>query len=252
MRYVVAFVCGAIVGAFSLFLFLQETGRAVAAPTGAPPRPVAPAPRASVQSTPANSAEDSPTLTAEPVDAEPIAAPSTPLPRALPSAQPALSAGMPAYDVIVIPVAGIERRELRNTYLEARGTRVHNAIDILAPRGTPVLATVDGVVAKLFTSKQGGLTVYLADPRKEWIHYFAHLDRYAAGLREGQQVRQGELIGYVGITGNAPVNTPHLHFSLERLPPSGEWWKGTPTNPYPVFMRSGITYEAPVERPAGR
>jgi len=238
MRYLVAFLCGAIVGAFALFLFLQETGRAVASPRSNSGggefagRKTTSAP--ALDSTPSQSSDEAIDLPRVPA----VAAVN----------RQAVSSGTPEYEVVVIPVAGIERSQLRNTFDEARGKRRHNAIDILAPRGTPVLATVDGVVAKIFESKQGGLTVYVADPRKEWIHYFAHLDRYAPGLREGMQIRQGELVGYVGVTGNAPPGTPHLHFSLDRLPPSGEWWKGVPTNPYPVFMQRGVTYEAPVAR----
>ena len=245
MRYLVAFICGAIVGAFVLFLFLQETGRAVASPRvetrgrGVTGRE---APSRAGTTTRTDSSYDA----IDPPEVPEVVPQSTSAVAAI--NRQAIYPQGPGYDVVVIPVAGIERSDLRDTFAEARGKRRHNAIDILAPHGTPVLATVDGVVAKIFESKQGGLTVYVSDPRKEWIHYFAHLARYAPGLREGMQIRQGELIGYVGVTGNAPPGTPHLHFSIDRLPPSGEWWKGIPTNPYPVFMQRGVTYEAPVAR----
>jgi murein DD-endopeptidase MepM/ murein hydrolase activator NlpD len=138
---------------------------------------------------------------------------------------------------LVVPVAGIGISGLADTYTQARsGGRVHNAIDILAPHGTPVIAAVDGTVRKLFTSRAGGLTVYQFDVNEERVYYYAHLDRYA-DLSEGQFVTQGTVIGYVGTTGNAG-NTPHLHFSIETLPPTKEWWKGTPLNPYPLLVEA--------------
>jgi len=142
---------------------------------------------------------------------------------------------------IIIPVAGIVASDLRDNYLQARGggTRLHGAIDIMAPRGTPVLAAVDGTVRKLFTSKGGGLTVYQFDQAETRIYYYAHLDSYANGLHEGQVVEQGTVIGYVGVTGNAAPDAPHLHFAIEILPPTKEWWKGTPVNPYPILTNSG-------------
>lgn len=136
---------------------------------------------------------------------------------------------------MIIPVAGIDRSAIRDMFDEVRGNRRHEAIDILAPRGTPVIATDDGVVQKLFTSKPGGLTVYEFDPDQRFCYYYAHLDRYAAGLHEGQLLRRGEVLGYVGTTGNAPKDTPHLHFALIRLDPERRWWKGTYVNPYPLL-----------------
>jgi murein DD-endopeptidase MepM/ murein hydrolase activator NlpD len=137
---------------------------------------------------------------------------------------------------IIIPVAGVDRRAMRDMFDEVRGNRRHEAIDILAPRGTPVIATDDGVVKKLFTSVPGGLTVYEFDPDERFCYYYAHLDRYAAGLHEGQVLHRGEVLGYVGTTGNAPRNAPHLHFALIRLDPDRRWWKGTYVNPYPLLQ----------------
>ena len=105
----------------------------------------------------------------------------------------------------------------------------------MAPRHTPVRAVEDGVIQKLFASDAGGLTIYQFEPSGMFTYYYAHLDRYAAGLREGQQVRRGEVIGYVGSTGNASPNAPHLHFAIFRLTPERQWWKGEPINPYPVL-----------------
>jgi len=136
---------------------------------------------------------------------------------------------------MIIPVAGVGRGAIRDMFDEVRGNRRHEAIDILAPRGTPVIAADDGVVTKLFTSKPGGLTVYEFDPDQRFCYYYAHLDRYAAGLHEGQLLRQGEVLGYVGTTGNAPKDTPHLHFALIRLDADRRWWKGTYVNPYPLL-----------------
>lgn len=135
-----------------------------------------------------------------------------------------------------LPVQGVKPKELRDTFSEARGSsRAHEAIDIMAPRRTPVLAAQDGTVVKLFTSKAGGLTIYEFDPSKTFSYYYAHLDGYAPGLREGQTVHRGEVIGYVGSTGNASPDAPHLHFAIFRLTPERQWWKGEPINPYPVL-----------------
>ena len=136
---------------------------------------------------------------------------------------------------MIIPVAGVDRSAIRDMFDEVRGNRRHEAIDILAPRGTPVIAADDGVVKKLFTSVPGGLTVYQFDPDERYCYYYAHLDGYAPGLREGQMLRRGEVLGYVGTTGNAPKDTPHLHFALIRLDPDRHWWKGTYVNPYPLL-----------------
>lgn len=138
---------------------------------------------------------------------------------------------------ILVPVQGITREQLKDNFGEARGIgRTHGAIDILAARGTPVLASVDGTIRKLFTSNAGGLTIYQFDRDQRRVYYYAHLDRYADGVHEGLFVPQGTVIGYVGTSGNAPEGTPHLHFAIEDLPPTKEWWKGTPVNPYPLLM----------------
>jgi len=134
---------------------------------------------------------------------------------------------------LAIPVEGLRAGDLRDNFEEGRGKRRHEAIDILAPRGTPVLAVGDGRVAKLFTSAAGGLTVYQFDADERFVYYYAHLDRYAEGLKQGSALKRGQLVGYVGTSGNAPKNTPHLHFAIFRLGPEKQWWKGTAVNPYP-------------------
>jgi murein DD-endopeptidase MepM/ murein hydrolase activator NlpD len=134
-----------------------------------------------------------------------------------------------------IPVAGVDDEDLRDTYADARGGRSHEAIDIMAPRHTPVRAVEDGTVAKLFSSEAGGLTIYQFEPSGTFTYYYAHLDRYADGLKEGQALKRGQVIGYVGSTGNAAEDAPHLHFAIFKLTPERQWWKGEPINPYPVL-----------------
>ena len=136
---------------------------------------------------------------------------------------------------LLLPVQGFDLHQLRDDFAEKRGSRVHEAIDMAAARGTPVLAVDDGVVKKLFTSAAGGLTVYEFDPDGTYAYYYAHLDRYAEGLREGQTIKKGDRIGDVGTSGNAPPGTPHLHFTIFKLGPTKRWWEGTPINPYPLW-----------------
>jgi murein DD-endopeptidase MepM/ murein hydrolase activator NlpD len=140
---------------------------------------------------------------------------------------------------LLVPVAGVRSASLVGSFNEVRGSRVHEALDIAAPRGTPVLSTDDGTVLKLFTSRGGGLTIYAADPTKKFIYYYAHLDAYAPALAEGQAIAKGQLIGTVGTTGNAPPNTPHLHFAILRNDDMSKWWMGTPLDPF-LVLRAGV------------
>jgi hypothetical protein len=149
--------------------------------------------------------------------------------------------GETARTPIIIPVAGIRPENLKDNFADARAGHVHDALDIMAPRGTPVLAAVDGTVRKLFTSRAGGITIYESDTADEMMYYYAHLDHYASDLVEGKVLRRGDVIGYVGTTGNAPRNSPHLHFAISVLPPTKEWWKGEPINPYPILTARGVT-----------
>ena len=138
---------------------------------------------------------------------------------------------------LIVPVDGIRPNQLTDTYNQRRdGQRPHEALDIMAPRGTPVLAVADGKIVKLFDSKPGGLTIYEFDVTETIAYYYAHLDRYAAGVAAGVQVKQGEVLGYVGSTGNANPNAPHLHFAIFKLGPEKNWWQGTPINPYPMLV----------------
>jgi murein DD-endopeptidase MepM/ murein hydrolase activator NlpD len=181
-----------------------------------------------------------------PPAAPPVSATPAPTPAPSPPPQPPVppppaprSTNLPA-DLaqrdLLVPVQGIAPEALSDTFDDARSAgRIHDAIDIMAPRNTPVVAVEDGRIAKLFTSDQGGLTVYQFDPTETYSYYYAHLDHYAPGLKEGDQVARGQVIGYVGFTGNASPEGPHLHFAIARLGPEKKWWQGEAINPYPVL-----------------
>ena len=146
-----------------------------------------------------------------------------------PATTPAVSGS-----ALLVPVQGINAAQLQDTFTDARsGGRVHDAIDIMAPAGTPVLAVADGTVEKLFDSKLGGATLYQFNPQRTLAYYYAHLQGYAPGITEKQSLRRGQVIGYVGATGNADPAAPHLHFAIFELGPEQRWWKGTAINPYP-------------------
>jgi murein DD-endopeptidase MepM/ murein hydrolase activator NlpD len=137
---------------------------------------------------------------------------------------------------LLIPVKGVDTSKLYGSFADKRGVnRRHEAIDILAPRGTPVLAVESGVIAKLHFSEAGGVTVYQYDPTESYVYYYAHLDRYAAGLKNDDPIESGQVLGYVGTTGNAPENTPHLHFAIFRLSSEKRWWEGTPIDPFEIL-----------------
>jgi murein DD-endopeptidase MepM/ murein hydrolase activator NlpD len=136
------------------------------------------------------------------------------------------------------PIQALKLADLHDTFNEVHNGHPHEAIDILATRGTPVHAVVSGTIRKLFLSKAGGNTIYQFDEATEYSYYYAHLDRYAAGLREGIRVRRGDIIGYVGSTGNADARTPHLHFAVFELGPNKEWWKGRAINPYSNLVQA--------------
>ena len=137
---------------------------------------------------------------------------------------------------LTLPVQGMKREDLRDTFNEMRGsTRRHEALDVIAPRNTPIVAVEDGKIAKLFLSDAGGITLYQFDPTETFCYYYAHLERYAEGLKEGDTVKRGQVIGYVGTTGNAPRDTPHLHFAILKMTSEKKWWQGTPVDPYSVL-----------------
>lgn len=141
---------------------------------------------------------------------------------------------------IGLPLEGLKLSDIQDTFNDARsgGSTRHEAIDIMAARGTPVHAVADGLIKKLFLSKAGGNTIYQFDPTGTYAYYYAHLDRYADNLREGMQVRRGDVIGYVGSTGDASPDAPHLHFTVMKLGPEKNWWQGTAVNPYALLVQA--------------
>jgi len=184
------------------------------------------APIAEVPAAPPDSAGEVPFVVGTPVPA-----PTVPLPS---PAVPIVAA--PGATGLLIPVQGVPASSLVDTYEQARGQgRRHDAIDIMAPRGTPVVAAADGVVMKLFRSERGGITLYELAPDRRTIYYYAHLDRYATGIAEGQALRRGQLLGYVGNTGDAGPGNYHLHFEVSTTADPKKYWGGTPQNPYPLL-----------------
>jgi murein DD-endopeptidase MepM/ murein hydrolase activator NlpD len=230
MKWLLTLLVGALLGALSLFLYLRQIGHdpmqptpvvvpVPAAPTAAPGVAIAPGslPGAPVVLTDLTEA-DLPLRPTAPLSAQALPAPETPTGK------------------LMVPVEGMKYAQLADNFDQPRGNeRHHEALDIMAPTGTKVFAVADGKVAKLFNSKPGGLTVYQFDPTDKFAYYYAHLDRYAEGLKEGAPVKRGELIGYVGASGNANPAAPHLHFAVIALTPEKQWWKGTPLNPYPMM-----------------
>jgi murein DD-endopeptidase MepM/ murein hydrolase activator NlpD len=239
MKFLIGLIVGAILGAASLFVYLRQIGQQPGAPV-----PVAAAPGAAGTAgipvtTPLPGA---PVVTTDLTEADLPLRPvqTTPLPTLADSAAAKAGASNSAAagptGKLLIPVDGIKAAQLSDNFDQPRGTeRHHEALDIMAPKGTKVLAVADGKVAKLFDSKPGGLTVYQFDPTSTYAYYYAHLDRYADGVKEGMDVKRGDLIGYVGVTGNASPDAPHLHFAVVQLTPEKQWWKGTPLNPYPLM-----------------
>jgi peptidoglycan LD-endopeptidase LytH len=149
------------------------------------------------------------------------------------------AASAPAGDagVLTVPVAGVARGAIRDSWGDSRGggTRAHHGTDILAPAGARVVAAANGTVEKLFESRLGGTTLYVRSADGRWVHYYAHLAGYAPGMREGLRVRAGDLLGFVGDTGDAGAGNYHLHFGLQRMRPGERWWQGEEVNPYPLL-----------------
>lgn len=152
-------------------------------------------------------------------------------------AEPSPADALLASRHLAVPVEGVRPAQLRDTFEESRGKgRLHKAIDIMAPWGTPVLAADDGTVTKISSNRAGGLALFQTDASGRFVYYYAHLAGYAEGLRDGQAVKRGDLIGYVGATGNAPDHAPHLHFAVQLVQSDGRFWKGEVLNPYPALV----------------
>lgn len=219
-----AVVAGVVIGTwFRPAAITQSPTAAQGPPAAAPAPPDVASPAASLQAAPgAPSAEPAPNT-----DATPVAL-------AVPADASELSR-LRARD-LELPVKGVSASQLSDNYTQGRAAgALHEALDIMAPRGTPVLAVEDGRIAKLFLSKPGGITLYQFDPGGEFAYYYAHLDAYADGITEGAMLRKGQVVGYVGSSGNASADAPHLHFAIYKLGPEKQWWRGTPLNPYQVW-----------------
>jgi murein DD-endopeptidase MepM/ murein hydrolase activator NlpD len=240
MRWLITFLLGVAVGAGGLFVGLREfadtpnpiitDGGALPAPPRDPPAGTTPAAGA-----PAIAAAGDRLVQTDLSDADLPIRPAPQSTTATP-ASPGLTAGGSMPGKLLVPVEGVPYAKLTDSFDQPRGQeRHHEALDIMAPKGTPVRAAGDGKVVKLFDSKPGGLTLYQFDPSEQHAYYYAHLDRYADGVKEGMQLKRGDLLGYVGTTGNADPNAPHLHFAVFALTPEKQWWKGTPVNPYPLM-----------------
>jgi murein DD-endopeptidase MepM/ murein hydrolase activator NlpD len=173
-------------------------------------------------------------------------APKRPSPSLSPAAQTeALPHEQPPSDTprslprnLLIPVSGLSASSLVDNFNQMHNGHRHEALDIMAARGTPVVAVDEGNVVKLFNSKRGGLTVYQFNDTQTWCFYYAHLDRYVHGLKEGMLLRKGDILGYVGSSGNAASDAPHLHFAIFELRPDRHWWQGTAIDPYPLLTAS--------------
>jgi murein DD-endopeptidase MepM/ murein hydrolase activator NlpD len=201
--------------------------------------PAEPNPEAAASTAPATTPETAPAIIAAPADPSPVA--PTPPPTATPP--PNGFGAVSEADLIslkmknlIIPVAGVSASQLRDCFNDGRSEgRQHQALDIMAPQGTPVLAADDGQVAKLFQSEKGGITLYQLDSSGLYYFYYAHLLRYADGVAEGKQLKRGDVIGYVGDTGNAGAGNFHLHFAISKPSQPGKWSSGEPINPYPLL-----------------
>ncbi|MBB4131019.1 M23 family metallopeptidase [Xanthomonas sp. 3075] len=243
MKLLLTLMLGLLIGAAGYWWLERGAPDAAVSPSPSPtptPTSTATAERAAADAAAAAAAlpAASPTLgtSAPALAASP--APTAPVEQApAPTTSTATAtAPQPTGSGLLIPVQGIGPDQLQDTFTDARSEgRVHDAIDILAPTGTPVLAVADGTVEKLFDSERGGLTVYQFEPSGTYCYYYAHLQRYADGLTEKQSIKRGQVIGYVGSTGNADPGAPHLHFEIHRLGPEKQWWKGEALNPYPVL-----------------
>ena len=177
-----------------------------------------------------------PTLTPTPSPISTSTPTPAPPPSDTPQSEPTSSPSFVGIVKLIIPVAGVQPTQLIDTFSDARSEgRVHDAIDIPAPGGTPVLAAADGEIVKLFQSERGGTTIYQLSADKKLVFYYAHLQSYAPGLQEGQFKRQGDVIAYVGDTGNAGVDNFHLHFSIAVLADPKRYWDGSNINPYPIL-----------------
>ncbi|MFC0252524.1 M23 family metallopeptidase [Massilia consociata] len=227
------FVLGVLVGAGGLFVLLRQIPGDPAPAVAAAQPAQAGIPAAQIE----GQLPGAPVVPLDLTEADlPLRPPSSLTPATTPPAPADAAAAAAGPGKLLVPVQGVKRADLTDTFDQPRGTqRHHEALDINAPKGTPVVAVADGRVVKLFQSKPGGTTLYQFDPTGRYAYYYAHLDRYADGIQEGMELKRGDVLGYVGVTGNSDPNAPHLHFAVIELTPDQQWWKGTPLNPYPLM-----------------
>jgi murein DD-endopeptidase MepM/ murein hydrolase activator NlpD len=244
MKWLLTLIIGALLGAAGLFVYLRQVPHeapvttVVVPTTSEAPVAVAPAAPPAPSSTTIDPAL--PPAPVVPADLDQIDLPVKP---GAEDKSPSAAASAPAAGTTVnggvklmVPVEGIKYARLSDNFNQPRGSeRHHEALDIMAPKGAKVFAVADGKLVKLFNSKPGGLTIYQFDPTDTYAYYYAHLDRYAEGVKEGMMLKRGDLIGYVGVTGNSDPKAPHLHFAVVELTPAKQWWKGTAVNPYPLM-----------------
>ncbi|QYF93653.1 M23 family metallopeptidase [Massilia sp. PAMC28688] len=235
MKWILTFVGGVLLGALAMFIYLTQIGGS-APPAVVATAPAVTAPAPAGQVVPPGALPPAPVVSTDLSEADLPLRPAQGAPAADGAAPDATASGAAGMAKLMIPVEGMKLAQLSDNFDQPRGSdRHHEALDIMAPKGTRVLAVADGKIVKLFNSKPGGLTIYQFDPTEKLAYYYAHLDKYADGIKEGQEVKRGELIGYVGVTGNSDPNAPHLHFAVIELTPEKQWWKGTPINPYPLM-----------------
>ncbi|RSZ56638.1 M23 family metallopeptidase [Massilia atriviolacea] len=238
MKWLLTFLAGLVLGAGSLFVYLRtvpKPAEVVLAPA-APAVVAAPAPAATGVPLPSTDLPGAPVVSTDLTELDLPLRPGMGQ-VALPAVNAAGSEAPGAHGgKLLLPVEGVKLADLRDNFDQPRGAdRHHEALDIMAPKGSKVLAVADGKLVKLFNSKPGGLTVYQFDPTEKYAYYYAHLDRYAEGVKEGMDLKRGDLVGYVGVTGNSDPNAPHLHFAVVELTAEKKWWKGTPINPFPLI-----------------
>lgn len=233
------FLAGMLVMAALFAIFPDQTRPALATSNPAP----APAPPSSA---PALKSADSAKAPPAPAPVEEVRPTSPSEPPAVTAPEEPQAVAIPSIGVdpiedlknrrLDLPIKGAVPEDVKDMFNELRGgSRRHEALDMLAPRNTPVVAVEAGTIGRLFNSKAGGITIYQFDPTTTYVYYYAHLEKYADGLEEGDKVKRGQLIGYVGTTGNAPPNTPHLHFAIFKMTDQKRWWEGTPINPFQVL-----------------
>ena len=226
MKYLLALIAAVILGVV-LYRGIDISRTPAAAGTTAPQPPASPPDTFSPPAISESSESPRAVAATTPPPALPMATAPSPVPG---QRSPAL----------LIPVQGKTASDLADTFTDARSEgRSHDAIDIMASAGTPVLAVADGHVEKLFHSERGGLTIYQFEPQRKYAYYYAHLQGYAPGLAEKQSLKRGQVIGYVGSTGNASPDAPHLHFAVFLLGAERRWWEGTAINPYPLLASPG-------------